>query len=349
VVVNLTLVAFFLSYCGFLLVYGPLSDRWGRRRPLLAGIGLFIAACLVCGLSASVGMMIAGRVLQGAGAAAASAIVLAISKDLYAGHERQKIFIRIGVIVAAAPMIAPVIGGWVITLLSWRWIFLLQACMGLIAFVGVWRMAETLPGKHPPRWREVATSYLRLLANFRFTALLLTLSLTGIPIFAFIGGSSDLYITRLGYDERQFGYFFGLNSLAFVLAPLTFSRLVKKHSTVRMLPYGFAGMLLASLLLLSQWLAPPWGLTLPMWLLTFSFSFCRPPGNNLVLEQVDRDTGAASSLLVFVFFTIGAISMWFYSLDWSDKTMVLGLMGLLPVSCTLLSWALIKGRLRAES
>ncbi|MGD9950226.1 MAG: MFS transporter, partial [Desulfobulbus sp.] len=77
VAINLTLVTFFMTYCGFLLIYGPLSDRYGRRPPLLFGVGLFILACLICALSQTAPTMILGRVLQGAGAASASAIVFA--------------------------------------------------------------------------------------------------------------------------------------------------------------------------------------------------------------------------------------------------------------------------------
>lgn len=346
VTINLTLVTFFMTYCGFLLLYGPLSDRFGRKPPLLAGVGLFVLSCLICGLSRSTGMMICGRILQGAGAAAASAIVFAISKDRFAGAQRQRVFIQIGVIVATAPMIAPILGGWIVALFSWRWIFLLQAILGAIAFAGVLRMDESLRPEIPPSFAEVASSYFRLFRNRRYIVLLLSLSCTCVPVFAFIGGSPDLYITRLGYDERQFGYFFGFNALAFVLAPLTFSRVARHAPVVRLMPWAFAGMLCSSLLLLCPWIPDPWRLTLPMFSLTFCFSFCRPAGNNLILEQVDRDTGAASSLMVFCYFMIGALAMWLFSLDWQDKLVVLGRMGVAAVCCTLALWQLVKRLLR---
>ena len=342
VAINMTLVAFFMTYCGFLLVYGPLSDRYGRRPPLLVGVGFFILSCFVCAVSRSAGMMILGRILQGAGAAAASAIVFAICKDRFAGPQRQKVFIQIGVIVATAPMIAPILGGWIIKLLSWRWIFVLQALLGSIALVGVFLMTESLRQETQPRFREVAASYLRLFHNRRYISLLLTFTFTCVPIFAFIGGSSDIYISRFGFDERQFGYFFGFNSLAFVLAPLTFSRLARHYTTTQLMPFAFTGMLAFSLLLLCPWIPQPWRLTVPMFLLTFSFSFCRPAGNNLILEQVDRDSGSASSLMVFSYFMTGALSMWFFSFDWPDKIVALGWMGVVSVAATLVLWQFVK-------
>ena len=346
VAINLTLVAFFITYCGFLLLFGPLSDRYGRKPPLLAGVSIFIGACVLCACATSPGMLTLGRSLQGAGAAAASAIVLAICKDRFSGQQRQKIFLQLGAIVAMAPMIAPVLGGWIVGLCSWPWIFALQALLGLIALVGVASMPESLAGESQSTLRDVALSYFRLLGNGRFVGLMLTLSLTGIPVFAFIGGSSDLYITHFGYNEQQFGYFFGFNALAFVLAPLTFSRLVRRFATTTLMPYAFAGMIVFALALRCPWLPVPWRLTLPMFLLTFCFSFCRPAGNNLILEQVDRDTGAASALMVFVFFMIGSLSMWFFSLNWADKITTLSLMGTIPVTITLLSWQVVKRRIR---
>lgn len=344
--INLTLVAFFIAYCGFLLLYGPLSDRYGRKPPLLAGVSLFVCACILCACATSPVMLTLGRSLQGAGAAAASAIVLAICKDRFSGQQRQRIFLQIGAIVAMAPMIAPVLGGWIVGVCSWPWIFILQAILGLIALVGVICMPESLVSETRSSLGAVALSYFRLLANSRYVVLMLTLSLTGIPIFAFIGGSSDLYITHFGFNEQQFGYFFGFNALAFVLAPLAFSRLVRRFATTTLMPYAFAGMIFFALALRSPWLPVPWRLTLPMFLMTFCFSFCRPAGNNLILEQVDRDTGAASALMVFVFFLIGSLSMWFFALEWADKLQTLSLMGVIPVTITLLSWQVVKRRIR---
>jgi DHA1 family bicyclomycin/chloramphenicol resistance-like MFS transporter len=117
-IVNLTLVGFFVSYCVFLLFYGPLSDRFGRRPLLLVGIGIFILACLLCALADNVFSLIVFRVLQAAGAASASALALAISKDVYDVHEREHILAYIAVIMALAPLLAPVFGGWVLTWFS---------------------------------------------------------------------------------------------------------------------------------------------------------------------------------------------------------------------------------------
>lgn len=166
--VNLTLVGFFISYCVFLLFYGPLSDRFGRRPLLLVGIGIFILASLLCALADNVVSLIFFRVLQAAGAASASALALAISKDVYDVHERERILAYIGVIMALAPMLAPVFGGWVLTWFSWRWVFVIQGAIGTTAWIGVFRMPETLKTPVAAGALQTAGIYLQLLGNRRY-------------------------------------------------------------------------------------------------------------------------------------------------------------------------------------
>lgn len=348
--IKLSLIIFFITYCVALLIYGPLSERYGRRRPLLFGISLFIIACLICAFAQNAGMMIFGRFLQGAGAAGSSGLSMAICKDLFTGRIRQKILVQIGMIVATAPMVAPIFGGWITTFWSWRWIFLLQAAMAVIAATGVARMREPMkPQETVPGFVDVAAGYFRLLFNGRYLALLLTFSFVGMPVFAFIGESSHIYISQFGYTETQFGYFFGFNSIAFILAPMTFARLSRRFSAIRMLPFAFGGIVLASLLLLCSWIPAPWRLTLPMFFLTFCFSFSRPPGNNLILEQINRDTGQAAALMVFCYFMTGALAIWLLSFAWPDKIAALGWMSLVTVTFTLISWLPVSKKLKLDA
>ncbi len=339
--VNLTLVCFFVTYCLFLLIYGPLSDRFGRRPPLLVGLILYTFASLLCAVADTISILIIARTLQGAGAAAASSIAFAICKDLFTGRIRQRIFLQLGVIVAAAPMIAPIIGGWIIASLSWRWVFFLQSLLGIISGIGVLLMEESSKSFNTEGLGRVFKSYLRLMANKTFIFLTIGFAFLGFPFFAFIGCSSDIFISRLGYNEKEFGYFFSLNSFAFMIAPFIFSKMSKYFSLKQLLSVSFIGVLVSSLVMTTTMIPLPYRLIIPMWLLTFFFAFGRPPSNNLLLEQVEQDVGAASSLMVFFYFMTGSISMWIISQDWHDKIVIMGWLGTISASITILFWLVI--------
>jgi DHA1 family bicyclomycin/chloramphenicol resistance-like MFS transporter len=339
--VNLTLIGFFVTYCGFLLIYGPLSDRYGRRPPLLIGLGVYIIASFLCAVADNVQYLIAARILQGAGAASASSIAFAICKDLFDGNLRQRIFLQLGVIVATAPMLAPIIGGWIIELFSWHWIFVLQAFLGIIAAVGVWLMSESLQELSNEKLSRVFKCYVRIVRNKQFFLLTLTLGLLGIPTFSFVAVSSNIYITVLGYSELEYGYFFAFNASAFMIAPLVFSRTARHLQLTYLLPLSYFGIILSSVPFLFDQIPQPIRLAVPMWFITFFFAFGRPPGNNLILEQVEQDVGAASSFMVFIFFMTGACSMWFISLGWQDAIQVIGVLGLCSGTVALAGWLAI--------
>lgn len=340
-IVNLTLVGFFVNYCVFLLIYGPLSDRFGRRRPLLVGIGIFILASLLCALSDNVVILIVFRVLQAAGAASASALALAITKDVYQEHERERILAYIGVIMALAPMLAPVFGGWVLTWFSWRWVFVVQGAIGVVGWIGVFRMPEPLKTPVATGALKTAGIYLQLLRNRRYMGFALMMSMVVLPHFAFIGGSADIYITRLGLSEQVFGYFFALNAAAIMAGSFACTRLLRRVGSRGLMTAGFAGILIGGLAMLIPWLPGPWGLALPMATISFFFGISRPPSNNLVLEQVDRHAGAASSLLIFIYFMLGAFAMWLISLDWTDKIHTIGVLGTAAGGIILGIWLLL--------
>lgn len=345
VVVNLTLICFFLTYCLFMLVYGPVSDRFGRRRPLLVGIGIYVVASLLCAVANDVYTLIAARVFQASGAASASALSLAMCKDLFETKTRERIMAYMAVIVALAPMLAPVIGGWMIHYFSWRWVFVVQAAMGIIAWGGVFRMAEPLQQFERISIGQIGLVYVRLLRNRRYIGLMIAMSILILPFFGFLAGSSEIYMSHFGMDERQFGYFFGFNALALMFGPFAFSVLTRSFSSRSLLTLSFVGIVLASIVLAVLPHHSPWSLAIPMWVLSFFFGLNRPPSNNLILEQVQHDVGAASALVVFAVMTIGAAGMGIISMAWQDKILVLGVMGSIVGAITLAFWLIYVNRL----
>lgn len=347
-VINLTLVCFFMTYSIFMLVYGPVSDRFGRRPLLKIGITIYILASLMCALAPNAASLIVFRIIQAAGGACASSLALAISRDVFGVREREKVLAYIGVIVALCPMLSPVIGGWLLAFLSWRWIFVLLALLGVIAFFGVYRMPESLKPADRTTQVGLLANYCRLIRNPSYLGLVFLVSFSAVPLFAFIGASSDIYITRFGQSAQVYGYFFGFNAMALMAGALACVRLSRMVSSRSILTAGFAGIALGGAWLLLNAGQSPWDLALPMLVISFSTGMSRPPSNNLVLQQVKQGAGAASSLLMFFIMTSGALAMWFISLDWGDKIQVLGLMGLIGGGAASVCWLAFKRMTRGQ-
>jgi DHA1 family bicyclomycin/chloramphenicol resistance-like MFS transporter len=202
-------------------------------------------------------------------------------------------------------------------------------------------MEETLKEFSTTSALQTAKIYLKLFRNRRYLTYALMVSLIVLPHFAFIAGSADIYITRLGLSEQAFGYFFALNALAFMAGSLLCARLLHRVGPNRVMTLGFAGLLLGGLLMLLKVFPGPWDLALPMSIVTFSLGLSRPPSNNLVLDQVDKFAGAASSLLVFIFFMLGTFSMWLISLDWNDKIEVIAILATTVGAIMLSLWLLL--------
>lgn len=297
VMVNYTLVGFFLSFSLALLIYGPLSDRFGRRPPLLGGIGLYIISSLLCAMADQVIPLILFRMLQGLGAASAAALSMAISKDCFEGRERDKMLAYMGVIVALAPMMAPVLGGVMLKWFTWPWIFISQGILGLIAFLGVWRIPEPSQSlKHVPVSKMIGR-YLLLFRNRRYIILTFMMALGIWPMFGFIAGSADIYVRHFGLSEQVFSYFFACNAIAFMSGSYTCARLVHRVPGIRLMTAGFAGIFLGGWCMLFFGGKGPWSFAVSMAFITFCLGLSRPLGNSLILEPVRLPLCSCLSIL----------------------------------------------------
>ncbi|WP_298682697.1 multidrug effflux MFS transporter [uncultured Methanomethylovorans sp.] len=341
-VVNLILICFFVTYGFFLLIYGPISDRYGRRRPLIAGISLYIFASMLCALANSASMLIAFRILQAAGAAASASLSMAMTKDIFSGKERERILAYIAVIMALAPMFAPIMGGWVLVYLSWHWIFFAQGMMGVIGLLGVLRTPETLKEASETPLSRVMHSYGKLLLNKKYVIMVLVMSISLLPLYSFIAGSSAVYINGFGLSEQNFSYLFAFNALALMAGSMSCLKLTERTKSKYLITAGFAGIVLGGILILTIGQHGPWSFAIPMAMITYSIGISRPPSNHLVLEQVRRDAGSASSLLIFTYFTLGAAGMWLVSQNWLERIQILGTIALICGVLVLGAWLVLQ-------
>ncbi len=341
-VINLTLVLFFVTYCISLLFYGPLSDRFGRKPPLISGLILFIVASLFCAFATSIWMLIVARVVQGMGAGAASSISLAMARDRFESGAREKVLSQVSVIMALAPMISPTIGSLILDVLSWPWIFIAQGLMGGVALIGVLATSESHAGESGENFMALLQKYKEAFCNPRFMGVVFCNAVISLPLFAFIAGSSSIYISRFGLSENMFGLFFGANAMCFMAGSMTCMRFGKKLGTLPMISFGYAGLMFGGILMLMNTFSGPWQFAIPMGCTTFCLGLSRPPSNNLALEQVTKDAGTASSIMVFSYFMCGAISMAVVSLGWADKVVYIGGLSLVSGIAAFGFWSFLK-------
>lgn len=344
-IVNLTLVLFFVTYCVSLLFYGPLSDRFGRKPPLISGMLLFIGASLLCAFSTNIWMLIGARIVQGMGAGAASSISLAMARDRLESGARERVLSQVSVIMAIAPMVSPMIGSLIMEYLSWSWVFVVQGLMGIIALAGVLATTESHGGDDAEPLATLLLKYVRIVGNRRFMGVVFCNAVIALPLFAFIAGSSSIYISRFGLSESVFAIFFGLNAFSFMSGSMVCMRFGAKWGTLPMISTGYAGIVFGGMLMLLHPFAGPLGFAIPMGIITFSLGLSRPPSNNLALEQVAVDAGTASSVMVFSYFICGAGSMAVASLDWSDKLTYIGSLSLGSGCVAFVFWLLLKKHL----
>jgi DHA1 family bicyclomycin/chloramphenicol resistance-like MFS transporter len=345
-IINLTLILFFITYCVSLLFYGPLSDRFGRKPPLVSGLILFIAASLFCAVSSNVWMLVAARVVQGMGAGAASSISLAMARDRLESSVREKVLSQVSVIMALAPMISPSIGSLIIDYFSWQWVFVAQGIMGCVALAGVLATSESHGGEVGESLGELIPKYMQVFRNRSFMGVVFCNAMIALPLFAFIAGSSSIYINNFGLSEKQFALFFGANAFCFMAGSMTCMRFGQKIGTMAMISCGYSGIILGGFLMLVNGLDGPFRFAIPMGLTTYCLGLSRPPSNNLALEQVDRDAGTASSLMVFSYFMCGAFSMWIVSLDWEDKLVYIGALSIVSGIVAFGVWSVLKKHLK---
>lgn len=336
--VGLSLVLWFVAFSMFLLVCGPLSDRYGRRPVLRTGLTLFIVATFACALAQNVWQLIVFRVLQGIGAAGPSSMAMAICRDRYDGLQRKRALAYIGIILTVAPAVAPTVGAWLLAWFHWRAIFLVQGVLGIAALLVSLGYRETAAERVSGGVVQMMGRYRQLLQNRRYFLSTAAMGLILGPFYGFIAFSSIVYIRIFGLSERVFGLLFGLNALMSMVGAFACTQVMKRFSDTFLLGGCLIGCVLggAGILTLGHWHYAAFAAS--MCAITFFCGMSRPLSNHLILQQVDRDIGSASSFLIFYQFMIGAVCMRIVTMDWAHPVPAFGLLALLLPAFVLAIW-----------
>ncbi|MFI1253861.1 multidrug effflux MFS transporter [Streptomyces netropsis] len=315
--VQLTLTACLMGMALGQLVVGPMSDKWGRRRPLLAGMVIYVLATAVCAFAPTAELLIAFRLIQGLAGAAGIVIARAVVRDLYDGVAMARFFSTLMLISGVAPVIAPLIGGQVLRLTDWRGVFVVLTVIGILLTLVVWRcLDETLPpGRRQTGGLGGALRAMRgLLADRVFTGYMLAGGFAFAALFAYISASPFVVQDIYGASPQTFSLLFGVNSVGLVLVgQINGKVLVGRVSLDKALAAGLAVVVLASvaLLLMTAGVFGKAGL-LPiatgLFVLMSAMGLTLPNTNAQALMRSRDAAGSASALLGTSTFLLGAIA-----------------------------------------
>lgn len=310
--IQLTLTACFAGLALGQIVAGPLSDAYGRRRPMLVGLAAFALASLLCAASPNVATLIILRFVQGAAGAAGIVISRAVVRDLFEGIELARFYALTLLVNGAAPIVAPIVGGLILLFTTWHGTFVLLAAIGIVVFLAVaFGLEETLPPAARRRGGVAATlrTFRDVVADRTFVGYALASGLAIAAMFAYIAGSPFVVETIYGQSPQVFSLIFGTNALGIVFAGQLSATLVERVGPRRLVVAGLATSALGALILLGSVVAAIGlvGILPGFFLVTASIGLILPNATALALAAHGQRAGSASALLGALQYAVGAV------------------------------------------
>ncbi len=292
------------------IFFGPLSDRYGRRLPLLSGMWLFIISTLLCLFSQTIEQFVAFRLLQGIAGAGGIVISRSVATDKYSGHELAKILAVIGAINGVAPVAAPIVGGLLTDAIGWKGIFWVLFVLGLVLLACCMRFGESLPveKRSAEKWSDTFRSFGVVLHDKRYVCYVLQMAFAQGVLFANIASSPFIIQQHYGFSAFTFSLFFGINALAIGIAAALSVKFRRQESSTLA---GCCGMVVAAVLqcwaLMSD--CSFWVYEGLMLVLLSSMGMTFTSSTALAMESQRENSGTASALLgAFCFAAGGMVS-----------------------------------------
>lgn len=334
--IQYSLTSFLIALAVGQNVYGPLSDRYGRRVPLFAGLALFFAASIAVAFSTTVAWLVACRFVQGFAACAAMAIPRAVVRDLHTGAEAARLLALVVLVVSLAPLLAPIAGSGLASAFSWRAIFWFMAGTSLIAILLVALfLPETLPPSRRAHGglRRVGRSYRMLLGDRHFVGLMLMMGTAQAGFYAFLGASPILFIQRYGWEDWQYGLMFGSTAAIWAVSAQFAPMAIRLYGAKRALLAATGTLFATQAVLLALGLAGqvgPWAIVIGLVPVYVATGVMLPTGTVTALHLHGHVAGTASALIGTAGFACGAAASGLVSLFADGTAMpMLGVMALL--------------------
>jgi len=311
--IELTISGFLIGFSLGQLLWGPVSDRRGRRLPITLGIVLFILGSIGCALSTSMWQLIGWRAVQAVGASVGPVLARAMVRDLYAREQSARMLSTLIMIMGVAPLAGPLLGGQILAVWSWHGIFWLLAAVGLVTLASLRALPETLPAEQRVRapLRHAFGDYWRLLRDPHLAGYALAGGFFYAGAYAFIAGTPFAYIDYYHVSPQAYGLLFGINILGIIAANFLNGRLLRCFVSERLFRAGVV-MAAASGLALAADARFGWagltGLALPVFFYMSMNGFIVANSVAGALESVPHRAGAASALVGAMHYGSGILS-----------------------------------------
>jgi len=350
--IQLTLTATMIGFGLGQLIVGPLSDSFGRKKPLLFATTLHVVASIGVALAPTVEWVMVGRVFQGIGAAGGAVVAMAVVRDLFAGQGLIRMLSRMALVTGLAPVLAPVIGSQLLRVVDWREVFFVLAAYGvLIGIIVATKLFETLPSalRGTSEKGIVAKRYKKLLTDPAFVGIAIVGAMTFTTLFAYLSSSSFVLQDLYGLSAQQYGVIFGINSLGLVTCTQIASRLMRRFPPRTVAALGLSVMSAGALSLLigaffDVGLFP---VMVSLFFVVSPVGLIMPSVQVTALANHGREAGTAASLIGAANFGIaGLISPIVGVLGISVASMAIVMVGALVVA-HLTFWLVVRPRIQS--
>ncbi|WP_082495070.1 multidrug effflux MFS transporter [Cellulomonas sp. Leaf334] len=300
---QLTMTAMLIGGAVGQLVIGPLSDRFGRRKPVLIGVVLHVITSLLCAIAPAIVPLIALRTVQGFFNASATVVAMAIIRDRFVGADASRLMSRLMLVIGVAPLFAPSLGGVIAGQWGWRSVFVALAGFGVVLWVVVWRrLPETLPRERRRQGglRTAVSGYRSLLRDRHFVALAILPGLGMAVLMSYVVASPFVLREGYGLSATEFSLLFAVNGIGLVLGAQVNASLVRRVAPIRIvrvvlpLSLGLTGVLLA--LALTGW-GGLIALLVVLWLILALVNFVPPNASALALTRHGEIAGTAAAVI----------------------------------------------------
>ena len=312
--VGLSLASYFVGISLGQLLYGPLLDRHGRKKPLYAGLAVYILSTLVCMRAQNINVLIVLRFIQAVGSCAAQVTAMAMVRDLFGPKESAKVLSLLLLVLGASPMIAPTAGGYIVVTWGWRAIFLVLLILGVvILLLSVFFLPNSYPADEGFSLRPgpIVRNFLSVLAVPQFLIYVFVMALAFSGLLAYVAGSPVIFMGIFHVGKQTYGWIFAFLAVAFIGLSQFNRLLLKRYTSQQVIRVTLTGQVVVGLVFwgfaMAGWLSL--GLTIAFLFLFLGFlGFTNPNAAALAMAPFARNAGTASSLLGCLQLGIGALA-----------------------------------------